>query len=205
MTAPKILLVGAGGHARSVIDVVETAGEYDIVGLVGTPEQVGQQLLGRPILGHDGDLQKLRAVADYAIVAIGQIKTAESRTRAWQSVRDAGFITPKIVAPTARVARSAAIGDGTVIFHFAFVNSCASVGANCIINSCALLEHDVIVEDHCHISTGVILNGGVRVHERSFVGSGAIVRENTTIGNNSIVPMGHRVIRSWPSSAELRQ
>ena len=190
MTKPNLILVGAGGHARSCIDVVERQGQYQIAGLIGIPDEVQTQPLGYAVIGTDCDLPELAKTYQYALITIGQIQTAEHRIRLYQQAIQFGFQLPIVISPTAHVSRQAALGAGSIIMHGAIVNTGARVGNNCIINTRALIEHDTIVEDHCHISTGALLNGDVTVGAGSFIGSGSIIKEGVAIGKGCLVGMG---------------
>lgn len=190
MTKPSLILIGAGGHARSCIDVIEQQGYFQIAGLVGLPEQQHTQHLGYAVIGADSDLPALAKNYQYALIALGQIKTAEQRMRLYQQATQLGLQLPIIIAPTAHVSRHATLGAGTIVMHGAIVNSGANVGNNCIINNRALIEHDARVDAHCHISTGAILNGNVTVGAGSFIGSGSVIKEGLTIGKSCLVGMG---------------
>lgn len=190
MNKPSLILIGAGGHARSCIDVIEQQGYYQIAGIVGLPEQKGTDQLGYAVIASDGELVELAKSYQYALIAIGQIQTAEHRFRLYQSCTQLGFKLPTIIAPSAQVSRHATLGAGTIVMHGAIVNAGARVGNNCIINTFAMLEHDTIVDDHCHISTGAILNGDVAIGAGSFVGSGCVIKEGISIGKGCLVGMG---------------
>ena len=140
-----LLLIGCGGHARSMIDVVESSGRWDIFGLIGLPEQVGQQVLGYPVLGSDQDLPHLREQCTYALLAIGQIGLSTDRQRLSTELKRLKFELPVIISGQAYVSKFANVGAGTSVGHGAIVNSGATVGDLCILNSNALIEHDVIV------------------------------------------------------------
>lgn len=190
MSKPGLIIIGAGGHARSCIDVIEQQGLYQIAGLVGLAEQKYTQQLGYAVIASDDALDELAKSYQYALITIGQIQTAERRIHLYQQAVQCGFQLPVIIAPTAHVSRHAAIGAGSIVMHGAIVNAGAKVGNNCIINSRALIEHDTKVEDHCHISTGAILNGDVNVGAGSFVGSGCVIKEGVSIGKGCLVGMG---------------
>lgn len=190
MTKPSLILIGAGGHARSCIDVIEQQGQYQIAGLIGMPDEVQTQHLGYTVIGTDSNLPDLAKNYPYALITIGQIQTAEHRIRLYQQAIQFGFQLPIIIAPTAHVSRHAKLGEGSIVMHGAIINVGARVGNNCIINSCALVEHDAIVEDHCHISTGARLNGDVVVGAGSFIGSGSVIKEGVAIGKDCRVGMG---------------
>jgi len=190
MTKPSLILIGAGGHARSCIDVIEQQGFFQIAGLIGMPEQRHTQYLSYTVIGMDSDLPELAKIYQYALISTGQIQTAEHRIRLYQQATKLGFQLPVIIAPTAHVSQHATLGAGTIVMHGAIINAGVRVGRNCIINSRALLEHDSNIEDHCHISTGAILNGDVTVGDGSFIGSGSVIKQGVAIGESCLVGMG---------------
>lgn len=203
MSAPRILLVGAGGHARACIDVIELQGQFEIAGLVGQPHEVGTRVLGYEVLGSDDELPSLVKRVPRALVTVGQIKTAEPRVRLFERLTELGCELPAITSPFAHVSRHAVIGAGTIVMHGAVVNASAAVGLNGIVNSQALIEHDAQIGDHCHLSTGTLINSGVRVGDRTFIGSGTSVRQGIVIGRDCVIGMGQRVVSDCADGARL--
>ena len=192
-----ILLIGCGGHAHSLIDVVESNNKWQIFGLVGKPEEVGSLVFGYPVLGTDKDLPELRKQCETAILAIGQIGIPTHRPRLANQLQVLNFNIPTLISENATISNHAKIGEGTMVGHGAIVNGGAVIGKHCILNSGALIEHDVQIGDHCHLSTGVLVNGGVNLGFGSFVGSGAIVRESLQLPANTVISAGKRVM-GWP-------
>ena len=192
-----LLLIGCGGHARSLIDLIETIGLWNIHGLVGQPEDIGKEILGYSVVGTDAQLGDLRQQCDSAVLAVGQLPHPTTRQRLASLLHKLSFQTPSIISLKAHVSRHALVGHGTVVHHGAIVNAGAVVGAHCILNSQALIEHDVHIGDHCHISTGALINGEVSIGNGSFIGSGAMLREGLSIPSNSVVSAGKRVM-GWP-------
>ncbi len=190
MIQPNLVLIGAGGHSRACIDVIEKQATYKIAGLVGLPEQISKEILGYTVFATDFDLASLIGIYSHALITIGQIKTAAHRARLYQQAVDQGFEFPTVISPTAYVSRHAHIGAGTIVMHGAIVNAGARIGRNCIINSRALVEHDTTVGDHCHVSTGAILNGDVAVGAGTFIGSSCCVREGLIIGEGCVIGLG---------------
>jgi len=186
----KILLIGGGGHCKSVIDVIEQEGIFQIAGIIDKSTFIGSKILDYDIIGCDDDLPRLAKTYSYAMITVGQIKSAKIRTKLFTLVKDCGFILPIIVSPRAYVSKHSIIGDGTVIMHDALVNAHSKIGVNCIINTKSLVEHDVILGDHCHLSTAATLNGGVNVSSGTFIGSHATTRELVTIDKNSFIKAG---------------
>jgi sugar O-acyltransferase (sialic acid O-acetyltransferase NeuD family) len=189
-----ILLIGAGGHAAACIDVIEEDGKFSVEGLVGSAAEVGNRVLGYPVLGTDEDLPALVARHLSVLIAVGHIKTPQTRIRLFERLLSMGCELPAIVSPRAYVSRHATLGAGTIIMHGAVVNAAAVVGRNCIVNSLALIEHDVVVADHCHIATSVAVNSGVRIGAGTFIGSQSSVRQSLRIGERCLIGMGQRVL-----------
>jgi sugar O-acyltransferase (sialic acid O-acetyltransferase NeuD family) len=192
-----LLLIGCGGHARSIIELIESAADWRIHGLVGLPQQVGSRVLGYPVIGCDADLPALQEECQEAVLAIGQIPDPAPRQRLAAELEQLGFKFPVLTSPYAVVSRHAHLGPGTTVGHGVIVNAGAVVGSHCIINSGALIEHDVQIADHCHISTGVLVNGGVCVGSGSFIGSGAMLREGLKLPPLTVIGAGKRVM-GWP-------
>jgi len=203
MSESTILLLGAGGHARACIDVIEQQGVFTVGGLVGQPGEVGSRVLGYPVLGTDADLARLQREHAHALVAMGQIKTPDSRIRLFELALSSGFKLPSIVSPRAHVSRHATVGAGTIVMHGAIVNAGAQIGRNCIVNSMSLVEHDTVVADHCHVSTAAAINSGVHVAAGTFVGSNSSVRQGIHIGERCVIGMGQRVLSDCPAGAWL--
>ena len=184
---PFLILLGAGGHAKSCIDVIEQSKSHRIFGLIVNKRKSSLKIFGYPIIGTDKALKKLSNKNLNALVCVGQIKTPKIRMNLYRKAIEAGFRLPVIISPHSYVSPHAKIDKGTIIMHGAIINAGSVIGKNCIINSNALIEHDVVVGDHCHVSTAAVLNGGVILGNGSFVGSGTVVKEGVKIGYNCIV------------------
>jgi len=186
----EIIILGAGGHCRSLIDVIELENRFKIAGIIDNELAVGIKVFDYEVIGNDNDLKKLREKYEYAVIGVGQIKSPKIRIKLFEMLKRLKFMLPVIISPRAYVSKYAEIGEGTVVMHDALVNANAKVGKNCIINTKALIEHDSIIEDNCHISTGAIVNGGVVVGEGSFIGSNAVTKENIRIPEKSFIKAG---------------
>lgn len=186
----QLLLIGAGGHCKACIDVIEQIGEWQIAGIIDRKESGVEEVLGYPVIGVDENLAELRKQYDYAFVTVGQIRSADLKIKLFNHLKALGFKQPGLVSPLAYVSKRATIGEGTIVMHYAMVNASAKVGDNCIINSKGLIEHDVVVENHCHVSTGATINGDVMVGEQSFIGSHATTKQSITIPPKSFIKAG---------------
>ena len=151
-----LILVGGGGHCKSVIEAAESAG-YNILGVLDTPENVGKQVLAYSVIGTDDDIPQYVDKAEF-VITVGFIKNPAIRIKLYNKVKEAGGKLATVIASTAHVSKYSTIGEGTVVMHQAFVNAGAHIGANCIINTFCNIEHDAEVGNQCHISTGTMVN-----------------------------------------------
>ncbi len=190
-----IILIGAGGHCKSCIDVIELQKKYKIIGIIDNKKKVGTKIFNYKIIGNDNDLTKIKKCKNVHI-SIGQIKTPKKRVNIFNKLKKKNFKFPVIISPLAHVSKNASIKEGTIIFHNSIINANAHIGSNTIINNQALIEHDAIIGNNCHISTGSIVNGGTKVGDGTFVGSKAVLREQIQIGKNCIIGMGKIVKKS---------
>ena len=188
-----IILIGGGGHCKSVIDVIEQEGQFKIAGIVDKPEFLGFDILGYSVIGNDSDLGILVKKYKYALVTVGQIKSPILRMKLFELAKKSGFILPNIISPRAYISKYTTVGKGTIIMHDVLINADAQIGENCIINSKVLIEHDCSISNHCHISTSATINGGVIVKSGSFIGSGVTTKESIIIGKNSFIKAGSLV------------
>jgi len=202
-----LILLGAGGHARSSIDVIKSNSNYEILGFIDNQIDHGEMVYDYPVLGRDEDTEKIFNTASndnkqvYGLVTLGQIRTPSVRRRLFQTLLNLGKACPPITSTNSYVSSKSLISTGTMVFHGAIINTGVRVGENCIINTKALIEHDSIIGSSCHISTGAIINGGVKVGNGTFIGSGSIIKEGVNIGSNCIIGMGQKVLKDIESGS----
>jgi sugar O-acyltransferase (sialic acid O-acetyltransferase NeuD family) len=185
-----IILIGAGGHCKSCIDIIEMIEGYHVAGIIERKGSTVKEVLGYSVIGNDEDLADLRKKYDFAFVTVGQIRSSELKVNLFDQLKNLTFEQPSLVSPLAHVSKHATVGVGTIIMHHALVNAAVKIGENCIINSKVLIEHDTVINDHCHISTGAIVNGSVIVGEKTFIGSNATIKHGVSISSQSFIKAG---------------
>ena len=190
----QLILIGGGGHCKSVIEAAESTG-YQILGVLDLPEELGKRILSTSVIGTDEDIPTYVDIADF-VITMGSIKDPSNRIKLFNKVKEAGGELATIIASTAYVSKYATIGKGTVVLHQAFVNAGAKIGNNVILNTATNIEHDAVIGDHCHISTGTMVNGGCRIGERCFIGSQSVLANCISIGDDIIVGAGSFVGKS---------
>lgn len=190
-----LILIGGGGHCKSVIEVAESAG-YEIKGILDMPDEVGKEVLpGHKVIGTDDEIPQYVEECDF-VITVGFIKNPAIRIKLYNKVKAAGGRLATIIASTAHVSKYAELSEGTVIMHHAFVNAGAKIGDNCIINTFVNIEHDAVVGNQCHISTGTMVNGECKIGENCFIGSQSVCANCIEIASDIIVGAGSVVRKS---------
>jgi sugar O-acyltransferase (sialic acid O-acetyltransferase NeuD family) len=189
----KIIIIGAGGHARSIIDVIEKTKKFKILFLL---DKYNGNINGYKVVKSNKNILYYRKYTKNIVIGIGQIKDYNKRKKIFDKYKNSGFSFPVIKSPLAYISNRSIISEGTIIMHQALINANAKIGKNCIINTKALIEHDVEVGDNCHISTNVILNGSCKIDKNTFIGSGSIIFNNVNVGCGKVLPAGSIINRS---------
>ncbi len=196
MTKQKIILIGGGGHCKSVIDVIENENKYEIAGIVDIKQKIGQKVLNYKIIATDNELPELIKTYKNAVITVGQIKTPEIRIKIYKRLKSLNANMPVIISPFSYVSKYSFIDEGTIIMHNVIVNAGAKIGKNCIINNQALIEHDATINDNCHISTNAKINGDCIINKNTFFGSGAVLSNGIIIAENNIIAAGAVIYRN---------
>lgn len=194
MKMKPLVLIGGGGHCKSVIEAAESAG-YEIMGVLDMPEDIGKEILSTKVIGTDDDIPQYVDKAEF-VITVGFIKNPAIRIKLYNRVKEAGGKLATIIASTAYVSKYATIGEGTVVMHHAFVNAGAKVGNNVILNTFTNVEHDAVIGYHCHISTGTMVNGDCKVGANCFIGSQSVLANGITVGDDIVVGAGSLVRKS---------
>lgn len=190
----RIILVGAGGHAKTVVETIERTGDYEIVGFVA-PGDIGEEVyLSYKIIGNDDHLGELyNKGIRHAFVCIGFMGLPSIRERLYTELKKVGFKVPIIIHPSSVVASDVTIGEGTYIGRNAIINADARIGKMCIINSAAVVEHECSIGDFSHVAVSAVICGQTAIGANVFIGANATVIQNVTIGNGSVIGAGSLV------------
>lgn len=196
----KVVLLGAGGHCRVIIDIVKNYKNIKIIGCTAVEKVKNFPV---PVLGSDEVLPQILAAgkAEYAFVAVGGTGDNTLRKNLYNRILEIGFKSLNIIHPQSIISETASLGMGNVIMAGSIINANVKIGNNNIINTGSIIEHDVKIGSHVHISPGAILAGGVRVGDLSHIGLGAKVVERITIGRNCLLGAGTVIIEDIPDNS----
>lgn len=192
-----LVVFGAGGHAKVVADAVVAAGGDVLAFVDDDAARAGTAVLGVKVRPATWLLEG--GAPSGSMVALGVGDNA-ARQRIATRCRAAGLPIATVLHPTATVAASAVVGEGTYVGARAVINPSAVVGMGAIINTAAIVEHDVIVGDFAHVAPGACLAGGSRLGARSHLGAGAVVLDDVIVEVDTIVGGGSLVNRAIPAA-----
>lgn len=192
-----IVIVGAGGHAASVLDCLMSRGMYDKIGIL-TDDKAGEWR-GIPILGKIEAAPEFASEYKNAVVAIGD---NHFRLKCMDYLERSGYHLPVLTHKTAYVSPGASVGVGTVILGGSIVNNHAALGRGCIVNTMSSVDHDCILKDGVHISPNAVLCGSVTVGKSTWIGAGSTVIDHIGIGNEVVVGAGSLVLRDIPDQVK---
>jgi acetyltransferase EpsM len=197
MNPEPLLVYGASGHAKVILEMFERVGAYRIVGLLDDDSRLqGTKFFGYPVLGGGALLTEDRYRDHKLIIAVGHNYARQEiarRIRQWGEYEFA-----LAVHPSAQIARGVRLGTGTVVMANVVINSDSIIGQHAIINTGATVDHDCVIGDFVHISPGVHLAGNVHVEALTHLGIGVAVVPGVKIGAHSIIGAGAVVLADIP-------
>ena len=192
-----MLILGAGGHARVLIDALQTRGDAVLEGVFDpNPNLWGGRLMDVPVRGGDA------AVFDYApervslVNALGSTRDTGPRRELFERFKGRGYAFLSVIHPDARLARNVTLAEGVQVLAGVIINTHVTLGANTIVNTGAIIEHDCRLGAHVHVAPGVKMAGGVEVGQGVHIGIGATLVQNLTLGDGCVIGAGAVVLES---------
>ena len=192
----KIILVGGGGHCKSIINSINDLKQFEIVGIV---DKKHKECLGLDIdiIGSDEDLNSLyKSGIKNAFIGVGSIGNPNIRIKLYNLLKGIGYSFPIIIDKTAIVSSNSMIEEGVFIGKGAIINTNAVIKKQCIINSGAIIEHDCKINEFVHLAPGATLSGGVYIGKRTHIGTNSTIIQNINVGNDVIIGAGSVIVKN---------
>jgi len=199
MKQKRVLIYGAGGHAKVVAEILRL-NHMEVVGFIDNVNRgrKGESFYGSQVLGGDEVLEELLALG--AISCIVGFGDNRKRLEASDCLSAIGFDFATARHPNSVCAADVVIGEGTIIASGAVIGPSSSVGRHVIVNTQASLDHDCVVKDGAHLGPGTVVTGAVKVGERAWIGAGAVIADHKSIGADAIVGAGAVVVKDVPEA-----
>lgn len=202
----KIIILGGGGHAKVLIEIIRQEGRYEISGILDARFEKGFEIFGVPVIGNDDLLPGIfkRDNISNACIGVGSIRDNSLRKALYEKVKQIGFTVPSLVHTKAVVSKGSKISEGAQVMATAVVQTCSFIGENTIINTGAIVEHDCNIGRHVHICPAAVLSGECLVGEETFIGSGSVIVNGIKIGKNVTIGAGSVVIDNIADGAVVK-
>lgn len=188
MSQPVIVL-GAGGHARVLIDALRLS-SVDIIGVTDLLPPAGMQELKLKYLGDDQAVFTYTPQEIQLVNGIGSINVSSKRKNLFNQFKEKGYQFREVIHPSVVIASSVKLQEGVQIMAGAVIQTGSVIGRNTIINTRASIDHDSSIGDHVHVASGAIVCGGVTIEDSVHVGAGAIVTQGATIPKGTLIKAG---------------
>lgn len=185
---PALVIVGAGGHGRSVLEVTRLAGTHEVMAFLDDQLQPGTKVMGVPVWGPTSELPSLTARGVTAVhIAIGNNRVRE---RLMELTQAAGLPCATLIHPRACVSPSASLGDGCAVMALAIVGTEATLGRGVIVNVGAVVDHHARVADHGHLGANAAMAGGTTLGARAWLQAGASLGYGVNLPDDAVVMPG---------------
>ncbi len=189
----KVILVGAGGHCKIIIESIDQS-KYEIIGILDGFTKKGQAICGIPVIGTDEDADAIfnSGIKTAVITIVGNLKI---RKKLLAKYKDIGFNFPNIIHKTCYISKSAVLGNGVTILANSCVNAEARLEDYVTVNTGAIVEHEAIVKENSHIAPGAILLGASKVGSDTMIGARSVLKQQVTVGDNCVIGAGSVVLK----------
>lgn len=195
MTTKEIIVIGSGGHARVVIDILQEMDNCRIIGITSTTLKQGDQFQGYAVLGDDSILPLYRQKnVNFVAMGVGGYRDNNTRTMLFENIKKLGFEFVNAIHPRSFVSKTSRIGEAVTIFPGVIINTDVTIGNNVIIATGATIDHESIIGDNVLISAGVTVGAYANVRNGSLLALGSKVISGIEIGLNSLVAAGAVVV-----------
>lgn len=200
MNGKSIIVLGAGGHAKVLIDLMLQQ-SMQVIAITDPDFKEKEPVLGVPVIGNDEVVLQYSTIAVQLVNGLGSAANLSGRTKLFKCFKTGGYTFATLIHKAAVVSPHVEISEGVQIMAGAIIQAGSCLGDNTIINTKVSVDHDCLIGDHVHLAPGVTLSGGVIVNEGTHIGTGVSVIQNIIIGKNSLIAAGAVVTKHVPDNA----
>ncbi|MGF9910068.1 acetyltransferase [Brevibacillus porteri] len=195
-----VIVLGGGGHAKVVIEILQLQG-VEVIGY--TDPQPKPMIYGIPWIGNDQMVENYSPANVLLVNGLGSVGDNTRKRKAFLFWKEKGFSFSKVIHPSAIVSPHAVLEEGVQVMAGAVIQPDTHIDSNSIINTRAIIEHDNRIGKHVHIAPGAVLSGSVTVEDDAHIGTGVAVIQGMTIGRNSLVGAGAVVVKHVQADSKV--
>ena len=202
MREKPVIIIGAGGHGKVLLDALLDMG-IQVIGFLDNDAALqGKEIFGIPILGKDEEIVRYQSDEVKLVNGIGSVGVATLRRSVYEKFKAQGFYFRQVIHPFAVISQRAVLEEGVQVMAGAVINIGSRIGEDTIINTRASVDHDCRIGRHVHIAPGCTLSGGVSVGDETLIGTGSSVIQGISIGQRCLIGAGGNVLRDVPDNGK---
>ncbi|MFA7254795.1 MAG: acetyltransferase [Candidatus Omnitrophota bacterium] len=194
-----VIVLGAGGHARVLLDVLRLC-KVKVLGVTDAqPSHVDKRKLQTPVLGTDKAVLAYSPKKVLLVNGLGSVSVTPKRAEIFKYFKDLGYHFAKAIHPSAIVAKDVQLGEGVQVMAGSVIQTGCKIGNNTIINTRVSIDHDCNIGSHVHIAPGAVLSGGISIGEGCHLGPCSVVIQGISIAPRSFIRaqlLVHRRVKS---------
>jgi sugar O-acyltransferase (sialic acid O-acetyltransferase NeuD family) len=196
-----IIVIGGGGHARTLIDILDGQTITGITELNQLDHQAS--IKGIPVIGDDQVILRFKSTDVSLANGIGTTTTTSKRKQQFDWFKARGYSFIQVIHSSSIVAKDAALAEGVQLLAGSIIQPGCVIGLNTLVNTRASVDHDCKVGDHVHLAPGVILCGDVTVGDSTLIGAGSTILPGLRIGSHCLIGAGSVVTRNVPDGVKV--
>ena len=200
----QIMIVGSGGHAKVVADMVKLSG-YKLLGFTTPDLKSGTKFCDNLVLGRDSVIKNYSVDEVKLVNGVGSMPRQDVRRKLASTMREKGYSFITVVHPRAVIALDVELSEGVQVMAGAVIQSGAKIGQDSIINTGSLIDHDCEIGANCHLAPGVTCSGNVNIGQGVHVGTGSSIIQGISIGKNSVIAAGSVIFHDVPDNVTVMQ
>jgi sugar O-acyltransferase (sialic acid O-acetyltransferase NeuD family) len=203
---PAVIIYGAGGHAKTLIEILKQKGHYHLAGILDDDDRLtGSRVFDLRVMGNRTILSGLRkAGIGKAVNGVGGILDIHIRVSVFQLLEEEGFTFPVIMHPSAVIEPSATVDEGVQVLANVYIGTDARLHPRCMVNTSAVVSHDCIIGEYSHIAPGTLLAGHVKIGEKTLIGMGVTTAIGVKIGNGVRIGNGAIILADVPDKTIIQ-
>lgn len=190
-----VIVIGSGGHAKVIIDIIQSMNKYKIIGITSQSFIKGEMFIGHEVIGDIDVLREYNPMECLIAMGIGGFRDNLTREKNFIAIKNMGFSFLNVIHPSAIISKTCLFGEGIVIFPGVILNTDVSVGDNTIIATGSTIDHETVIGKHTLVSAGVTIGAYTKINDHALIALGAKVVSGINIGKNSLVAAGAVVIK----------
>ncbi len=200
----KVIVIGSGGHAKVVIDILQEMGTFEIIGVTSNSIPAGQNFLSLKVLGDDNSILETVDKSKVKLaMGLGGYRDNTLRTKVFDKMKSQGFAFINAIHPHSFISKSCKLGEAVTIFPGVVLNTETSIGNNTIIATSASVDHETIIGDHVLISAGVTIGAYSKIGNQTLLALGSKVISGLEIGENTLIASGAVVVANTIPNSQM--